>query len=171
MHGGFRGGQAEFGLRFLNNPDIRRQVGITDEQAAKIRQQVSEFRKSEIRDRADLQVKRIDLQDLMAAGKPDRTAIDSKLSEISASQLALDKSSVEFRLDMRDAITPAQREKIRQLMMNGRRGGPTPPQAGPQGRRGTQGPGGPGGAGGRGPRSGAQAPGSQAPPPPPPSGD
>ncbi len=60
----------------------------------------------------------------MAADKPDRAAIDSKLSEISAAQLAQQKSSVDFRLNMRDAITPAQREKIRQLMMNrGRRGG------------------------------------------------
>jgi Spy/CpxP family protein refolding chaperone len=169
MHG-FRDGQAELGLQFLNNPDIRKQVGITDEQAAKLRQQVSDFRKSEIRDRADLQIKRLDLQDLLDADKPDRAAIDSKLSEISASQLALEKSSVEFRLNMRDAITPAQREKIRQLMMNGRRGGPAPPQQSPQGRRGNQGPGGPGGAG-RGPRGGAPTPGSQAPPPPPPSGN
>ena len=123
---GGRSGGREFGyLRLLNDPAVRQQVGITDEQAAAIRTKVADFRKTKIRQRADLQVKRIDLRQLLAADKPDRAAINAKLQEISTSQLALEKSSVDFRLDMRDAITPAQREKIRQLMSERRgRGGP-----------------------------------------------
>jgi Spy/CpxP family protein refolding chaperone len=145
MRGGFeRGGrmggrgfgmsQREFGLMgALRDPDIRKQVGITDEQFAKIRGQESDFRKTEIRDRADLQVKRIDLQDLISADKPDRAAIDSKLEEISASQLALEKAAVDYRLDMRDAITPAQRDKLRELMRDRRqRGGAGPGGPGPE---------------------------------------
>jgi len=162
--GGMRGfgmERREFGLgRLLNDPAVRQQLGITAEQVGKIRQQESDFRKTEIRNRADLQVKRIDLQDLLAADKPDRAAIDSKLQEISAAQLALEKAAVDQRLNMRDAITPAQREKLRQLIMNRRRpggGGPSP--AGPQG------------AGRRGPRPLGPPAGSQARPPagPPPS--
>jgi Spy/CpxP family protein refolding chaperone len=130
---GFGRGRGEFGLtRLLNNPEIREKVGITAEQAAKIRQDVTEFRKAEIRDRADLEVKRIDLENLLSAEKPDRAAIDAKLQEISAARLILEKSTVHFRLTMREAITPAQREKIRQLMSErwrheggpGRAGGP-----------------------------------------------
>ena len=137
---GFGMGQRQFGLtRALRNPDIRKQVGVTDDQFAKIRQQESDFRKTQIRDRADLQVKKIDLRDLLSADKPDRAAIDSKLQEISASQLALQKAAVDYRLDMRDAITPAQRDKLRQLMRDRwqRGGGPGRP-GGPQamGRRG-----------------------------------
>ncbi|MGA9938208.1 MAG: periplasmic heavy metal sensor [Candidatus Acidiferrales bacterium] len=135
MRGGFGDGQREFGLtRALRDPAIRQQVGITDDQFAKIRQQESDFRKTEIRDRADLQVKRIDLKDLLSADKPDRAAIDSKLQDISASQLALEKAGVDFRLDMRDAITPAQRDKLRQAMKDrwqDRSGGPGRPR-GPQ---------------------------------------
>jgi Spy/CpxP family protein refolding chaperone len=104
----------------LNDPAIRQQIGLTAEQAAAIRQQESNFRKTEIRDRADLAVKRIDLRDLLAVDKPDRAAIDSKLREISAAQLALEKSSIDFRLNMRDAISPAQREKLHQLMADRR---------------------------------------------------
>ena len=60
---GFGMGQREFGsVGALRDPDIRKQVGITDEQFAKIRGQDSDFSKTEIRDRADLQVKRIDLR-------------------------------------------------------------------------------------------------------------
>ena len=93
-------------------------AGISDEQAAKIRKQELDFRKTEIRGRADLEVKRIDLKALLAADTPDRGAINAKLQEISAAQLSLQKSSVDYRLSMRDAITPEQREKLRQLMRN-----------------------------------------------------
>jgi Spy/CpxP family protein refolding chaperone len=118
---GFGMGQREFGLMYaLRDPDIRKQVGITDEQFAKIRRLGPDFRKTEIRDRADLQVKRMDLRDLLSADKPDRAAIDSKLQEISASELALEKAAVDYRLDMRDAITSAQRDKLRELMRDRR---------------------------------------------------
>jgi Spy/CpxP family protein refolding chaperone len=139
---GFGGERRGFGLaRLLRDPAIRQQLGITAEQAAKIRQQETDFRKERIRGRADLQVKRIDLENLMAADKPDQAAIDSKLQEISAARLVLAKSAVHFRLAMRDAITPAQREKLRQLMKD-RRGGGGASRQGPQGqgRRGPRGP-------------------------------
>jgi len=114
---GFGREAREFGLaRLLADPAIRQQVGITAEQAAKIRQQESDFRKTEIRGRADLQVKRIDLQELLAADKPDRAAINSKLQEISAARLALEKSAMDYRLTMREALSPEQREKLRQAM-------------------------------------------------------
>jgi Spy/CpxP family protein refolding chaperone len=134
----------------LNDPSIRQQAGISDEQAARIRKQELDFRKTEIRGRADLEVKRIDLKALLAADTPDRGAINAKLQEISAAQLSLQKSSVDYRLSMRDAITPEQREKLRQLMRNRwQRDG---------GRGGRQGE---GGGGQRGPSS---APDSQAKP-------
>src|ERR1700685_3123448 len=122
-HGGFRRdgrrGYRHSGFaRLLNDPSIRQQAGITDEQAATIRKQELDFRKTEIRGRADLQVKRLDLKDLLAADKPDRAAINTKLQEISAAQLSLQKSSIDYRLSMREAITPEQREKLRQLMGN-----------------------------------------------------
>jgi Spy/CpxP family protein refolding chaperone len=153
MHKGMRG--REFGLgRLLSDPAMREQLGVSAEQAAKIRQQESDFRKTEIRGRADLQVKQIDLRDLLAADKPDRAAIDAKLQEISTSRLALQKSSIDFRLNSRDALTPAQREKLHQIMRDRLRPGGGP---GSHGSRGM----GPGGQ--RGPGSQAK-PQGQAPP-------
>jgi Spy/CpxP family protein refolding chaperone len=111
--------------RLLSDPFIRQEVGITDEQAATIRKQELDFRKSEIRGRADLELQRMDLRALLAADKPDRAAIDAKLQEISAARLSLQKSAIDYRLTMRDAISPAQREKLRRLMRERwTRGGP-----------------------------------------------
>ena len=127
---GFGRGRGAFGLaRLLNDPAIREKLGITAEQVGTIRKQESDFRKAEIRERADLEVKRVDLKDLLDADKPDRAAIDSKLQEISTARLALEKSAVHFRLTMREAITPEQREKLHQLMIDRWRhdGGPGRP--------------------------------------------
>jgi Spy/CpxP family protein refolding chaperone len=128
--------------RLLSNPDIRDKIGVTADQAAKIRQEDSEFRKSEIRGRADLEVKQIDLRDLMSADKPDRAAIDAKLTEISASRLELEKSAVTFRLNSRDALTADQRTKLRELMRSRREhdDGPGPRAGGRGARRGSQAP-------------------------------
>ena len=102
--------------RLLSDPEIQQKVGITADQVAKIRQEESSFRKTEIRQRADVAVQRIDLRDLLAAQTPDRTAIDAKLQQISAAQLAMEKARVDFRLNMKQALTPDQREKLRQAL-------------------------------------------------------
>jgi Spy/CpxP family protein refolding chaperone len=143
-HGGFgrdshrRHRHSDF-ARLLNDPAIRQQAGITDEQAATIRKQQLDFRKTEIRGRADVEIRRVELKNLLAADKPDRTAINAKLQEISAAQLSLQKSAIDYRLTMRDAITPAQREKLRQLMRDrwqrdarGRPGADGPGRRGPR---------------------------------------
>lgn len=129
-----RGGSAAMLLRLVNNPTMRQRVGITTAQAAKIRQQASDFLKQQIRSRANIQVQRIDLQNLMAAENPDRGAIDKALQQISALRLAQSKAGVAFHLAMRNALTPEQRQKLMQMrgefMRHGRPGrmGPRQPQ-------------------------------------------
>jgi len=131
---GFGRGRGEFRLtRLLNDPAIREKLGITAEQVGAIRKQVSDFRKAEIRERADLAVKRVDLRDLLEADKPDRAAIDAKLQEISTARLVLDKSAVHFHLAMKEAITPEQRKKLHELMSERWRHEGGPGRGGPRG--------------------------------------
>jgi Spy/CpxP family protein refolding chaperone len=163
--GGGRGmARQEFELgRLLSDPTVRQQIGVTADQAAKIRQQESDFRKTEIRNRAELQIRRMDLQDLLSADKADRPAIDSKLQEVGAAQIAVEKAAIDHRLTMRDALTAAQRQKLQQFMTQrsqpvpGANPAPRGPQGGPQG-------GGPGGRGTPPPLNGpANAPGQARP--------
>jgi Spy/CpxP family protein refolding chaperone len=147
--GEFRGGRGRHGFelsRLLSSPEMQQKVGVSAEQVAKIRTQETAFRKSSIQQRADLEIKQLDLRELMAADKPDRAAIDRKLQEVSASRLAMDKSRVDFRLNMKDALTPEQREKLKAAMKekwearrNERQRGPG--QRGPRGPRPGGGPG------------------------------
>jgi Spy/CpxP family protein refolding chaperone len=112
---------------------MREKLGITAEQAAKIRLATSEFRKGQIRRRADLQVKRLELDELLAAANPDRAAIDKKLEEISAAQLAQRKSEVDYRLGVRSTLTNEQRQKLQQMREQFRHRAPE--GRGPQGPR------------------------------------
>jgi Spy/CpxP family protein refolding chaperone len=106
----------EFMLAHLvNRPSFRERIGITPEQAQKIRTETLEFREHQIRNRADVQVKHLELKELLSSDNPDRHAIDQKLDEISTVRLAQAKASINFHLDMRAALTPDQKQKLRQM--------------------------------------------------------
>ncbi len=128
--------------RIINNPDLREKIGVTPEQAAKIRQQNTDFEKASVMNRAKLQVAHMELNQLMSADKPDRAAIDKKLTDISVAQLGQEQTRVHHQLDMKTALTPDQQAKLKTLMQQRRpgMGGPGGPNGGP-------------GRGGRGPRS------------------
>ncbi len=102
--------------RFLRNPEIRQVFGISDQQAAKLENQLTDFRKTRIQDRANLALQRIDLENLLAAENPDRAAINRKLQQVGAAQLALEKSAIDFALNVKQELTPEQRQKIRQFL-------------------------------------------------------
>jgi Spy/CpxP family protein refolding chaperone len=124
-----RGGEMGFGLggfgldgplvraeRALRDPQIRQQLGISDQQASKLEQDITTFRKAQIQNRANLEIQRIDLQNLLAADNPDRAAVDSKLQQVGAAQQALEKSAVDFAVTLKQEIPPEQRQKIRQFL-------------------------------------------------------
>ena len=127
---GHRAGGHGMGLGWvIDNPKLREQLGITAEQAAKIRQETLDFQKAEILARADLHVKRLDLHSLLAAETPDRAAIEKSLQAANAAQFKLEKAAIDHRLAMREVLTAEQRQKLQQLRHeSGHRGaGPREP--------------------------------------------
>ena len=101
-------------LRLLG-PEAVEELGITADQTAKIRQQESDFRKAQIRNQADLRVKQIELQELLAAENPDRGDINRKLEDVSDARLAMERSAIDNRLTLRETLTAEQRQKIEQM--------------------------------------------------------
>jgi len=117
---------------------MRQQLGITDEQVSKFHQQNEDFQKAGIQSRATMQIKRMELNDLLRADKPDRAVIDKKLAEVTAAQAASEKARIDHQLAMRSLLTPDQQTKLKQMMQNR-------PDMGPgRGRGGNGGPNGPG---------------------------
>ena len=138
MRGHHHGMDGQILARIAENPEAREKLGLTAEQTSKIKEETFEFRKARIRDRADAELKRVELENLMRADTPDQAAIDRKLDELSAARLVETKAEVHYRLAMRGVLTPEQRQKLRTMFReHGRREGfQGPHQGAPRGPRG-----------------------------------
>lgn len=127
---GFGPGQRMMGRRGMRpgfgGPGMLEQLGLTDDQRTRMRQQMLEHRKVNEKLRSDLRIKRWELEELMGATNQERPRIDAKLKEISDLQLARQKAGLDQRDGMMRILTPEQREKMKQQGPGGGRRGPGP---------------------------------------------
>ena len=147
---GPRGGGHEQGFGgpmfgFLHNERMKAELGLTDEQAEKLHQISTDSRKASIRTRADLQIRRMELHEILRADKTDRDAAMKKVQEISDLQGQMMRQHVESMLAAKSVLTPEQQKKIH-AMMEDRMAHRGEGFRGPRGLH--RGPGGEGGPGG-----------------------
>lgn len=103
----------QFGMgRMIQNPEFRSKLGITEEQYGKLQTGFLNALKAAIKNRADLQIKRLELASLMDADKPDRAQINQKINEISALQTAQMKNHIDTRLLVKETLTAEQWTKF-----------------------------------------------------------
>lgn len=116
---------------------LKRRLGLTAEQAQKLSDAFFTWQKTRIMDRANQQVRRLEVARLMMAAQPDEAAIDHQLARIEQQRLASAQAGVHFRLTMRRVLTPEQWRRLqamhaRMMMrmhhgMGGMGGGRMPP--------------------------------------------
>jgi len=99
---------------------LQKELGLTAEQAAQMQKAGADGRKQAIRQRADLAIARLELEELMAAPVVDQKAIDAKVAAISGLEAAGLKARTDQRLALRKMLTPEQQEKMKQLMRENR---------------------------------------------------
>lgn len=102
--------------RALNDPRIRQQIGISDDQAAKLHQDLTDFAKTIIQDRANLQVQLVDLRSLLAQQTPDKSAVSDAMQKVADAQVALEKAAVDFYVTLKQELSPEQQQKIREFL-------------------------------------------------------
>ena len=105
-------------------PGMLEQLGLTDDQRTRVRQQMLDHRKVNEKLRSDLRIKRWELEELMGAANQERPRIDAKMKELSDLQLARQKAQLDQRDGMLKILTPEQREKMKQQGPAGGRRGP-----------------------------------------------
>ena len=96
----------------LRDAELQKQLNITDEQRKKLEDIVFNNEKVGIQERANLQVRRLELQRLTQAETPDKAAIDKKLQEVAQAQAALMRAQINEAIDFRAVLTKEQRDKI-----------------------------------------------------------
>lgn len=95
--------------------DMMEEMGLTDEQHQQLRALHSEGRKAGIRSHADLEIKRMELQELLEADEPNQAAIDKAVRELNDLRGATLKRHIDHRLAFRNVLSPEQRSKFKKL--------------------------------------------------------
>jgi Spy/CpxP family protein refolding chaperone len=104
---------SEFGGRMfalLESDRVKTELGLTDQQAEKLRQVFVDSRKASIKSRADLQVRRMELRELLRGDKPDRDAVMKKVQEISDLRAQMMRQHVDSLLATKSVLTPEQQK-------------------------------------------------------------
>jgi Spy/CpxP family protein refolding chaperone len=116
------------------NPRVRQELGLTDEQVGRLHKIGVDAQKAAVQTRADLQLRGIELRELLRADNPNHDAIMSKIDEVNALQGKMAKQGVETMLSARSVLTPEQLKKIKTFMES--RGAGAPGRGGMMGPRG-----------------------------------
>jgi Spy/CpxP family protein refolding chaperone len=105
---------------------LQKTLGLTDEQVKTIYSAFSEARKGAIKKAAEIQVARIELQELLRAPKTDMTAVKEKLNEIAKLQTELALARIEKHEKVKSTLTPEQLKKFFQTYQGFMMGGSGP---------------------------------------------
>jgi Spy/CpxP family protein refolding chaperone len=100
---------------FFLNEKVQMDLGLTADQQEKLRQLRRKMTVAGIESRSQVQIKQLELQDLMAAKSLDRAAIDKKVQEISALRGAQMKNMIDMRFGLQGILTPEQMDKIKEM--------------------------------------------------------
>lgn len=150
MHGhrgfGARGGGLE---RLADNPRIHTELGLSADQVSRLHKISIDAEKASIQNRADMQLQRLELRELMRADSPDESAIMAKMDQVNALQGKMEKARVQTMLSARGVLTADQLKKLKEMREHRGMGGPG---GGRMMHGGPHRPGGPGGPGSTAPK-------------------
>jgi Spy/CpxP family protein refolding chaperone len=124
-----RGGRARFGrggglARLAENPRVRQYLGLSDDQVGRLHKIGIDAEKTSVQERADMQLRHIELGELMRAANPDHDAIMQKLDEVNALRGKMQKERMEAMLSARSVLTADQLKKLKTMRESFRPGGP-----------------------------------------------
>ena len=108
------GGGPEFGMRKeARMEQALREAGATDEQVAKLREQIYQARKQMISLHAEKEQAEIEVQHLMMQDKVDREAVLKAVEKLGAVKTSLHRLRIQQQLDMREIVGPDVARKVR----------------------------------------------------------
>ena len=114
-----RGRGLGMGLGVFNNPVLNSSLlNLSDVQIEKIRKLHLEFQTERISETSKLEIKEVELSELMLAESRDSKSINAKIDEIAAQKASLMKKSIAHRKEFMDILTPEQKETLKKLDIN-----------------------------------------------------
>jgi Spy/CpxP family protein refolding chaperone len=103
---GFANGQ------FWNNPDVVKQLNLTDDQRKAMDGILQDHRMKLIDMEATLRKAEVEMIPLMKADTPDRTAIEAQIDKVVSARADLEKANARFLLDIRMQLKADQWKQL-----------------------------------------------------------
>lgn len=94
---------------------MREKLGLSEAQVEQMRKLTTEHKKAHIRQRADLEIARLELKGLLDATTLDEKAIAAKAKQLGDLEAAAIKARVDAHVAMRQVLTPEQQQKFRDM--------------------------------------------------------
>ena len=111
-------------LALLESDRIRIYLGLADPQVERLRQIVVETEKANVKTRAEIEVRSIELREALRADKPDRDEILKQVQDISDLRREMMKHDVEAILAAKTVLSPEQQRKVLAIFENRHEGRP-----------------------------------------------
>ena len=102
-------------------------LDLSDAQREKLRDLHQRQARKGVQARADLELARMDLHELMQADKPDGAAINAQIDKLARLQSEQRKAQVATLLEARSLLTPEQQKQLRERHLRGPGMGPRGP--------------------------------------------
>ncbi|MGB8031031.1 MAG: Spy/CpxP family protein refolding chaperone [Terracidiphilus sp.] len=109
---GFANGQ------FWNNPDVVKQLNLTDDQRKAMDGILQDHRLKLIDMQATLRKAELAMGPLMKADTPDRAAIEAQIDKVVSARADLEKANARFLLDIRMQLKPDQWKQLQTMHQN-----------------------------------------------------
>jgi Spy/CpxP family protein refolding chaperone len=116
MEGAF-GGAGAHG-QWWNNPNIVKQLTLTDDQRKAMDGIVQDHKMKLIDLHANLEKAEVTMGPMMKADMPDQKAIEAQIDKVVMARAELEKANARFLLDIRMKLTPDQWKQLQSLRMN-----------------------------------------------------
>ena len=104
--------------QWWNNPNIVKQLSLTDDQRKAMDGIMQDHRMKLIDLQANLQKAEVTMGPLMQADTPDKAAIESEINKIAMARADLEKANSMFLLDIRMQLKPDQWKQLKTLRQN-----------------------------------------------------
>jgi len=116
MEGAF-GGAGAHG-QFWNNPNVVKQLTLTDDQRKAMDGILQDHKMKLIDLKANLEKAEVAMGPMMKADTPDQRAIEAQIDKVVAARADLEKANARFLLDIRMQLKPDQWKQLQTLRMN-----------------------------------------------------
>ncbi len=100
---------------------MMQKLNLSDDQLTQIKKIHMDFQRKQIQNEAKIRLARLDLSQMIQADKPDRSAIEKSIRDISSIETDTKLARVDQLLAIKNVLTPDQVKTFKQMMMN--RGG------------------------------------------------